>query len=70
LPIAFGTPQREEMVWAREVASSDKQLLAVVTQLKPFNGLGWFSAFDRGQAEEVGELHGQFARRPLGGVVT
>src|SRR5664279_6142659 len=32
----FYTPQPDEIVWAREAASSDEHLLALVTQLKAF----------------------------------
>ena len=37
----FCTPQPDEIVWAREAASSDEHLLALVTQLKAFNRLSY-----------------------------
>jgi hypothetical protein len=52
----FYTPQREEMVWAREVASSDEHLLALVTQLKTFNRLGWFPALSEVPAEVISQI--------------
>ena len=36
----FSTPQPDEIVWAREAASSDEHLLALVTQLKVERGAG------------------------------
>ena len=38
----FYTPQPDEIVWAREAASCDEHLLALVTQLKAFSRLGYF----------------------------
>jgi hypothetical protein len=52
----FYTPQSEEMVWAREVAGSDDHLLALVTQVKTFNRLGYFPVLDEVPAEVVGHI--------------
>jgi TnpA family transposase len=52
----FYTPQPDEIVWAREVAGSDEHLLALVTQLKAFNRLGYFPVLDEVPAEVVGHI--------------
>ena len=52
----FYTPQPDEIVWAREVASSDEHLLALVTQLKAFNRLGYFPVLNEVPAEVVGHI--------------
>jgi hypothetical protein len=52
----FYTPQSEEIVWAREIAGSDDHLLALVTQLKTFNRLGYFPVLDEVPAEVVGHI--------------
>jgi len=43
----FCTPQPDEIVWAGEAAGSDEHLLALVTQLKVFNRLGYFPVWAR-----------------------
>lgn len=52
----FFTPQPDEIVWAREVAGSDEHLLALLTQLKAFNRLGYFPVLDQVPAEVVGHI--------------
>jgi hypothetical protein len=52
----FYTPQPDEIVWAREAASSDEHLLALVTQLKAFNRLGYFPVLNEVPAEVVGHI--------------
>jgi TnpA family transposase len=52
----FYTPQPDEIVWAREVAGSGEHLLALVTQLKAFNRLGYFPVLDEVPAEVVGHI--------------
>jgi hypothetical protein len=52
----FYTPQPDEIVWAREAASSDENLLALVTQLKAFNRLGYFPVLNEVPAEVVGHI--------------
>ena len=52
----FYTPQPNEIVWAREVAGSDEHLLALVTQLKAFNRLGYFPVLDEVPAEVIGHI--------------
>ena len=42
----FYTPAAEEIVWARENASSDEHLLGLVIQLKTFSRLGYFLTLD------------------------
>ncbi len=52
----FYTPQPDEIVWAGEAAGSDEHLLALVTQLKVFNRLGYFPVLDEVPAEVVGHI--------------
>ena len=52
----FYTPQPDEIVWAREATSSDEHLLALVTQLKAFNRLGYFPVLNEVPAEVVGHI--------------
>ena len=52
----YYTPQLEEIVWAREVASSDEHLLALVTQLKAFNRMGWFPPLSEVPVEVISHI--------------
>lgn len=52
----FYTPQPDEIVWTREVGGSDEHLLALVTQLKAVNRLGYFPVLDEVPAEVVAHI--------------
>ena len=52
----FYTPQPDEIVWAGEAAGSGEHLLALVTQLKVFNRLGYFPVLDEVPAEVAGHI--------------
>ena len=52
----FYTPQLDEIMWAREVAGSDEHLLALVTQLKAFNRLGYFPVLDEVPSEVIAHI--------------
>jgi TnpA family transposase len=52
----FYSPQPDEIIWAREVAGADEHLLALVTQLKAFNRLGYFPVLDEVPTEVIAHI--------------